>query len=98
MGLEPLLRGNMKNYSQIRKWHKNGKFIHLCLGVLTCGFVTSVRPSHAIVFLIPILYGVFSWTTFVEKIKLIISLKSKLILVIIIFLVLNYVSFFLQIN
>ena len=68
------------------KWHKNGKFIHLCLGVLTCGFVTSVRPSHAIVFLIPILYGVFSWTTFVEKIKLIISLKSKLILVIIIFL------------
>lgn len=68
------------------KWHENQKIKFLYLVVLIGGFITVVRPNHAIALLIPLLYNVNSWSSFKEKIQLLLGLKSQLLIAAIIFL------------
>ncbi len=69
------------------RWHEDKKNIHLYLGVFVAGFIAVVRPNHAFAILIPVLYNVTSWESLKEKFKLIGSLKFKLIIALILFLI-----------
>lgn len=67
-------------------WHEQQKISHLYLGVLVAGFITVVRPNHAIALLIPILYNVTSWESLKSKIQLFLGLKIKLAIAFLIFM------------
>lgn len=68
------------------KWHHTNKNKHLYYFSFTAGFIALIRPTEALVLLVPLLYQVSNVKTLVAKFKLMASLKWKLLLAILLFL------------
>ncbi len=73
-------------------WHKNPKPLYLSGLGLTLGLIILIRPTDLIVVLIPLLYGVNSKNSFVEKIKLLTKNIGPLCIAAVLFLL----PFFVQ--
>lgn len=73
-------------YSTI-KWHENYQNKYLWLGLFGCGLATAIRPTQGLMLLIPVLYGVYNWSTLKTKINTIRSLNFKLIIAAFVFLI-----------
>lgn len=66
------------------QWHEKRKTKHLILMGIIYGLMVSTRPTEGIAIIIPLLWGVQSWSDFKEKIKLINKEKTTFLLPIII--------------
>ncbi len=68
-------------------WYTNNKPKHfLCLCFLL-GLITLIRPSEIIIVIIPLLIGVASYNTFIQKLKTIANLKWFLVVGFILFMI-----------
>lgn len=61
------------------KWHNKYKLKYLVALAITIGLMTLSRPTELIAILIPLLWGVFSWSDLKNKLALLISKKTQLI-------------------
>jgi hypothetical protein len=68
------------------KWHHVNKIRHLYFFCFTAGFIALIRPTEALILLIPLLYQVTSFKLLKEKFLILLNLKWKLVIAIFIFL------------
>ena len=68
------------------KWHDNYKSKHLYVMAFVLGFVTLIRPTDVLIFLIPLLYNVTNVKDLKTKFLLFISLKWRLLILLGIFM------------
>lgn len=68
------------------KWHQTASNKSFLLASLCAGFICLIRPTECIVLIIPLLIGVNSKTTFINKLKQIALLKWTLVFGILLFL------------
>lgn len=61
------------------KWHVTRHFKYLCYLSLIGGFVSLIRPTEVLIFLIPLLYQVNSKASFIAKLRELAVLKWKLV-------------------
>ncbi|OYT11489.1 MAG: hypothetical protein B6I18_03980 [Bacteroidetes bacterium 4572_112] len=69
---------------QTIQWHSNYKRKHIILLALAIGLITLTRPTEIISIFIPLLWGVYSMSSFRKKINLFITYKLQIIQFIII--------------
>ncbi len=62
------------------QWHKSHKTKHIILLAIACGLSILSRPSEIVCLLIPLLWGVSSKATLIDKIKLMLQLKKQIII------------------
>jgi hypothetical protein len=68
-------------------FYRTLKLKYAALIGFACGMITIIRPNEMIVLLFPLLWNVFSWNTFKDRIKFIFSHTPKFLFAAIIFIV-----------
>ena len=71
------------------RWYEDHKSKHIVLLAIFSGILVLARPTEIIVLLIPLLWGVYNWKSFREKLFLIRQFKLQLILFTMIFVLLG---------
>ncbi len=61
------------------KWHIQQKWTYILIMALTSGLLILSRPSEIVVFIIPILWNVTNWNTFISKLRFLYTKKKQLI-------------------
>jgi hypothetical protein len=69
------------------QWHNRQTRITSIIMGLLLGLITLVRPNDIIIFLFPILYGIYDKKTFIEKMKLLTKNWVNILLVVIFFII-----------
>ncbi len=68
------------------RWHETYKQKYLAFLALITGILILARPTEIIALLIPLLWGVFNWNSWKDKLRLLLQYKSQLLLFVLILL------------
>lgn len=67
----------------LMKWEEKNKWKYAMIIGISGGFITLIRPTEMIIFLLPLLWGVFNKRTFTGRMKLLYAHKKQVLILVV---------------